>query len=63
MEEPTNDKPTIEVDGEKQDAPEDDNDGESIHFGDPLIASDQSAITGESLAVDKCKQRESYSIP
>ncbi|KAJ2985159.1 hypothetical protein NUW58_g302 [Xylaria curta] len=31
----------------------DDDSGRSIHFGDSLIACDQSAITGESLAVDK----------
>ncbi|KAI0838014.1 plasma-membrane proton-e [Hypoxylon sp. FL0890] len=45
----------------------------SIHYGEPLIACDQSAITGESLAVDKymgdvvyyttgCKRGKAYAI-
>ncbi|KAK6083466.1 plasma-membrane proton-efflux P-type ATPase [Seiridium cupressi] len=52
---------------------DDDDDDESIHFGQPLIACDQSAITGESLAVDKymgdivyyttgCKRGKAYAI-
>ncbi|KAI1635855.1 E1-E2 ATPase-domain-containing protein [Biscogniauxia mediterranea] len=47
--------------------------GESVHVGDPLVACDQSAITGESLAVDKymgdilyyttgCKRGKAYAI-
>ncbi|KAI1472362.1 plasma-membrane proton-e [Daldinia caldariorum] len=45
----------------------------SIHYGEPLVACDQSAITGESLAVDKymgdvvyyttgCKRGKAYAI-
>ncbi|KAI1343160.1 E1-E2 ATPase-domain-containing protein [Xylariaceae sp. FL0016] len=52
---------------------EDDDDGASIHYGQPLLACDQSAITGESLAVDKymgdilyyttgCKRGKAYAI-
>ncbi|KAI1328747.1 E1-E2 ATPase-domain-containing protein [Xylariaceae sp. FL0255] len=51
----------------------DDDDNASIHYGDALIACDQSAITGESLAVDKymgdmvfyttgCKRGKAYAI-
>lgn len=58
---------------EKKKADEDDADDESIHYGQPLIACDQSAITGESLAVDKymgdvvyyttgCKRDKAYAI-
>lgn len=58
---------------EKKNADEDDADDESIHYGQPLIACDQSAITGESLAVDKymgdvvyyttgCKRDKAYAI-
>lgn len=54
----------------KEDESDDD---ESIHYGIPLIACDQSAITGESLAVDKymgdtvyyttgCKRGRAYAI-
>jgi H+-transporting ATPase len=54
-------------------AADDDYDDESIHYGQPLIACDQSAITGESLAVDKymgdvvyyttgCKRDKAYAI-
>ncbi|KAI1803761.1 plasma-membrane proton-e [Daldinia bambusicola] len=46
---------------------------ESIHYGEPLVACDQSAITGESLAVDKymgdvlyyttgCKRGKAFAI-
>lgn len=60
-----------EDEGRKDD--NDDDDDESIHFGESLIASDQSAITGESLAVDKyigdvvyyttgCKRGKAYAI-
>ncbi|ROW09334.1 hypothetical protein VPNG_05839 [Cytospora leucostoma] len=56
-----------ESSGEKED------DAVSIHYGLPLIACDQSAITGESLAVDKymgdgvyyttgCKRGKAYGI-
>lgn len=48
-------------------------DDESIHYGEPLVACDQSAITGESLAVDKymgdvlyyttgCKRGKAFAI-
>ncbi|KAI1392140.1 plasma-membrane proton-e [Hypoxylon trugodes] len=37
----------------EQEKEQDDDYDESIHFGEPLVACDQSAITGESLAVDK----------
>ncbi|KAI1504919.1 hypothetical protein F5X99DRAFT_370286 [Biscogniauxia marginata] len=48
-------------------------DDESVHVGEPLVACDQSAITGESLAVDKymgdvlyyttgCKRGKAYAI-
>ncbi|KAI2466457.1 plasma-membrane proton-e [Annulohypoxylon bovei var. microspora] len=51
----------------------DDDDDESIHYGEPLVACDQSAITGESLAVDKymgdvlyyttgCKRGKAFAI-
>lgn len=50
-----------------------DDDEKSIHYGLPLLACDQSAITGESLAVDRymgdtvfyttgCKRGKSYAI-
>ncbi|POS73505.1 H+-transporting ATPase [Diaporthe helianthi] len=50
-----------------------DDDARSIHYGLPLIACDQSAITGESLAVDRymgdivfyttgCKRGKAYAI-
>ncbi|KAI0453345.1 E1-E2 ATPase-domain-containing protein [Xylaria acuta] len=52
---------------------EDEESMHSIHFGDSLVACDQSAITGESLAVDKymgdtlyyttgCKRGKAYAI-
>ncbi|KAI0853585.1 plasma-membrane proton-e [Daldinia vernicosa] len=52
---------------------EDDDEQQFIHYGDPLVACDQSAITGESLAVDKymgdilyyttgCKRGKAYAI-
>ncbi|KAI0894103.1 plasma-membrane proton-e [Annulohypoxylon nitens] len=52
---------------------EEDFDDESVHFGEPLVACDQSAITGESLAVDKymgdvlyyttgCKRGKAFAI-
>lgn len=52
---------------------EEDEDGEEKHHGHSLIAADQSAITGESLAVDKfmgdtayyttgCKRGKSYAV-
>lgn len=51
----------------------DDDDTRSIHYGLPLVACDQSAITGESLAVDRymgdlvfyttgCKRGKAYAI-
>ncbi|KAI0384493.1 plasma-membrane proton-e [Hypomontagnella monticulosa] len=57
----------------KEQEKEHDDDEDSIHFGDPLVACDQSAITGESLAVDKymgdvlyyttgCKRGKAYAI-
>ncbi|KAI0019741.1 hypothetical protein F4780DRAFT_793030 [Xylariomycetidae sp. FL0641] len=60
-------------DTEKKEEEDDDDDGGSIHYGDPLVACDQSAITGESLAVDKymgdtlyyttgCKRGKAYAI-
>ncbi|KAI1378956.1 plasma-membrane proton-e [Hypoxylon crocopeplum] len=50
-----------------------DDDDESVHYGEPLVACDQSAITGESLAVDKymgdvlyyttgCKRGKAFAI-
>ncbi|KAI6089288.1 plasma-membrane proton-e [Hypoxylon rubiginosum] len=64
------DKTAKAKDSEKE---EDDDYDESIHFGEPLVACDQSAITGESLAVDKymgdtlyyttgCKRGKAYAI-
>ncbi|KAI0172465.1 plasma-membrane proton-e [Hypoxylon sp. FL1284] len=64
------DKNAKAKDSEKED---DDDDDESIHYGEPLVACDQSAITGESLAVDKymgdtlyyttgCKRGKAYAI-
>ncbi|KAI1263876.1 hypothetical protein F5Y18DRAFT_118694 [Xylariaceae sp. FL1019] len=58
---------------EKQHEEEDFDDAGSTHYGDALIACDQSAITGESLAVDKymgdlvyyttgCKRGKAYAI-
>lgn len=52
---------------------DDDDDDEEKHHGNPLIATDQSAITGESLAVDKymgdtayyttgCKRGKAYAV-
>lgn len=52
---------------------EDQDDAGSVHYGQPLIACDQSAITGESLAVDKymgdivyyttgCKRGKAYAV-
>ncbi|KAJ4389008.1 hypothetical protein N0V93_006470 [Gnomoniopsis smithogilvyi] len=59
-------------DDEKPDN-DDDDDAGSIHYGNSLIACDQSAITGESLAVDKymgdtvyyttgCKRGKAYAV-
>ena len=64
--------------GEKKDDENDkeqfeEGDAVSIHYGPPLIACDQSAITGESLAVDKymgdvahyttgCKRGKAYAV-
>ncbi|CAJ2504028.1 Uu.00g114220.m01.CDS01 [Anthostomella pinea] len=68
------DKPKESSGGkEKQGEDDDDDDDESVHVGEPLVACDQSAITGESLAVDKymgdvvyyttgCKRGKSYAI-
>ncbi|KAK7756540.1 hypothetical protein SLS62_001376 [Diatrype stigma] len=63
----TKNKSSGKEDGEDQD------ETESVHHGQPLIACDQSAITGESLAVDKymgdivyyttgCKRGKSYAV-
>ncbi|KAI1101494.1 plasma-membrane proton-e [Jackrogersella minutella] len=57
----------------KSDDDDDDDDEGSIHYGEPLVACDQSAITGESLAVDKymgdvlyyttgCKRGKAFAI-
>ncbi|KAF2235314.1 plasma-membrane proton-e [Viridothelium virens] len=60
--------------GEKEDDEKDeDDDPKHIHQGHPIVACDQSAITGESLAVDKymgdtvfyttgCKRGRSYAV-
>ncbi|KAF2098158.1 plasma membrane ATPase 1 [Rhizodiscina lignyota] len=59
--------------GEKKDEDEDDMDDEPEHSGPPIVAVDQSAITGESLAVDKymgdtvyyttgCRRGKSYAV-
>lgn len=59
-------------DGKAQDD-DDEESVQSIHYGDSLVACDQSAITGESLAVDKymgdtiyyttgCKRGKAYAI-
>ncbi|KAI1427089.1 E1-E2 ATPase-domain-containing protein [Xylaria sp. FL1777] len=61
-----------ELTGEKGQE-DDENSMESTHYGDILVACDQSAITGESLAVDKymgdtiyyttgCKRGKAYAI-
>ncbi|KAI0534257.1 E1-E2 ATPase-domain-containing protein [Xylaria digitata] len=58
--------------GKRQDDEEEESEA-SIHYGDSLLACDQSAITGESLAVDKymgetvyyttgCKRGKAYAI-
>ena len=58
---------------EAEDRDDDDDDARSIHYGLPLVACDQSAITGESLAVDRymgdvvfyttgCKRGKAYAI-
>ncbi|KAI1872339.1 uncharacterized protein JN550_004058 [Neoarthrinium moseri] len=68
-----NDKPGDEKGKNGEEKKAEESDDESIHFGQPLIACDQSAITGESLAVDKymgdivyyttgCKRGKSYAI-
>lgn len=62
-----------ETSNEKADKEADDDDARSIHYGLPLVACDQSAITGESLAVDRymgdvvfyttgCKRGKAYAI-
>lgn len=63
-----------ETSNEKGDKEADhDDDARSIHYGLPLVACDQSAITGESLAVDRymgdlvfyttgCKRGKAYAI-
>ncbi|KUI70687.1 Plasma membrane ATPase [Cytospora mali] len=61
------------TDKEAGTAHDEDDDAGSIHYGLPLIACDQSAITGESLAVDKymgdgvyyttgCKRGKAYAL-
>ncbi|KAI8632879.1 hypothetical protein F5Y19DRAFT_491496 [Xylariaceae sp. FL1651] len=58
---------------EKQGQDDDGDDEVSVHYGDALVACDQSAITGESLAVEKymgdtiyyttgCKRGKAYAI-
>lgn len=59
--------------GKEAEDRDDDDDARSIHYGLPLVACDQSAITGESLAVDRymgdlvfyttgCKRGKAYAI-
>ncbi|KAI2619646.1 plasma-membrane proton-e [Hypoxylon sp. NC1633] len=59
--------------GKDEEKSQDEDDDESIHYGEPLVACDQSAITGESLAVDKymgdvlyyttgCKRGKAFAI-
>ncbi|KAI0476550.1 hypothetical protein GGR56DRAFT_643303 [Xylariaceae sp. FL0804] len=72
--EETADKPNGNKDaGDEKKGEDDDDDEGSIHHGDSLVACDQSAITGESLAVDKymgdvlyyttgCKRGKAYAI-
>lgn len=59
--------------GTGKETEDDDDDARSIHYGLPLVACDQSAITGESLAVDRymgdlvfyttgCKRGKAYAI-
>ncbi|KAI3396972.1 hypothetical protein diail_11372 [Diaporthe ilicicola] len=59
--------------GTNNEAEDRDDDERSIHYGLPLVACDQSAITGESLAVDRymgdlvfyttgCKRGKAYAI-
>ncbi|KAI0600577.1 hypothetical protein F4775DRAFT_582539 [Biscogniauxia sp. FL1348] len=72
-------KPKVNTGAETQEGGKNDgeddtaDDDESVHVGDPLVACDQSAITGESLAVDKymgdvlyyttgCKRGKAYAI-
>ncbi|KAI1290635.1 E1-E2 ATPase-domain-containing protein [Xylaria venustula] len=69
-----NDKKDKEKSGDsKGEKDEDEYEEGSIHYGDSLVACDQSAITGESLAVDKymgdtiyyttgCKRGKAYAI-
>lgn len=44
---------------DKKEAEEEDEDDEDKHHGTTIVACDQSAITGESLAVDKYMVRSS----
>jgi H+-transporting ATPase len=58
---------------ESEGGDDDDDDARSVHYGLPLVACDQSAITGESLAVDRymgdlvyyttgCKRGKAYAM-
>ncbi|KAI1662444.1 hypothetical protein F4813DRAFT_385158 [Daldinia decipiens] len=66
-------KATVIRDGKDQEMNNEEDDDESIHYGELLVACDQSAITGESLAVDKymgdilyyttgCKRGKAFAI-